>query len=56
MCNRDEGPAVVICFVLITPTEGIHTQETEVEAAYGGSFEQTLFFFVPISVIIWIFS
>lgn len=32
-------------------------QESEVGAAKEGSFEQTLFsFFIPISVIIWIFG
>ena len=44
-------------WVLITPAEVLYTQEMDVKAAYGGSFEQTLFsFFISIFVIIWIFS
>lgn len=56
VCNRDGGPAAVMCCGLITPAEGLYTQVWEVEAEKGGSFEQTLFsFFILISVIIWIF-
>lgn len=57
VCNRDGGPAAVMCCGLITPAEGLHKQVWEVEAAKEGSFEQTLFsFFIPISVIMWIFG
>jgi hypothetical protein len=57
VCNHDGGIAVVMGCRLITPAEVLYTQEMEVKAAYGGSFEQTLFsFFISIFVIIWIFS
>lgn len=56
VCKRYGGPLWVMCCGLITPAEGLHTQETEIEAAMGVRFEQTLFsFFIPIFVIIWIF-
>lgn len=56
VCKRYGGPVPVMCCGLITPAVGLHTQETEVEAAKEGCFEQTLFSFsILISVIIWIF-
>lgn len=57
MCKRNGGPTAVMGCGLITPAEGLHTQVWEVEAAKVARFEQTLFsFFIPISVIIWIFG
>jgi hypothetical protein len=41
VCKRYGGSAAVMGCGLITPAEGLHTQETGVEAATGARFHQT---------------
>jgi len=41
VCKRNGGPAAVMGWGAITPAEGLHTQETEVEVAKESGFHQT---------------
>lgn len=46
VCKRYGGPVTVICCGVIIPTEGLHTQVWEVEAATGGSLSRLYFLFL----------